>query len=253
MAALSPVPADAALDPGVRPTWGLGDAAVGWAAAQVSGAVLGSAIVLLCGYSLAEAQAGTLPLWVLALQYPTLWIGFVGVPLWAARAKGNGIVRDFGFRVRPLDIPIGLAIGIAAQVVMVPLVSWPFLKLAHTTADKLGEPARILGNKATTPTGVVLLFLMAGIGAPIAEELFFRGLVLRSFQNRFATGLAILFTSIAFAATHFEALQFPALAVAGAIFALLAVRTGRLGPAIAAHMGFNLIAVAALVWHWRWL
>jgi membrane protease YdiL (CAAX protease family) len=58
-------------------------------------------------------------------------------------------------------------------------------------------------------------------------------------------GIAI--TSVLFAATHFQLLQLPALALAGALFGVLAHRAGRLGPAIAAHIVFNMTAVVTLL------
>ncbi len=117
-----------------------------------------------------------------------------------------------------------------------------------TDAEDLGKLARELGDKADSSMGVVLLFVIVAVGAPIAEELFFRGLVLRSFENRFGTAWAVVGSSVFFGATHFQPLQFAALTAAGAIFALLTVRTGRLGPAIVAHMAFNAVTVVGVVW-----
>jgi membrane protease YdiL (CAAX protease family) len=44
-------------------------------------------------------------------------------------------------------------------------------------------------------------------------------------------------------------LQFPALLVFGIILGVLAWRSGRLGPAIWAHLGFNVVAAAGLLFH----
>jgi membrane protease YdiL (CAAX protease family) len=57
----------------------------------------------------------------------------------------------------------------------------------------------------------------------------------------------VVVTSLIFGAVHFQWLQFPALALAGLLFGVLAERYGRLGPAIAAHMVFNLTAVVTLL------
>jgi membrane protease YdiL (CAAX protease family) len=95
---------------------------------------------------------------------------------------------------------------------------------------------------------VLLLFLMVAIGAPIAEELFFRGLVLRSFEKRLGIRWAVVASSLVFGITHLQLLQLPALTVAGLVFALLAVRTDRLGTAVVAHMAFNAATVATIVW-----
>ena len=67
---------------------------------------------------------------------------------------------------------------------LVPLVSLPLLKLLGRTTSDLEGPARTLADKAHDPFGVVLLFVIVVIGAPIAEELFFRGLVMRSVERR---------------------------------------------------------------------
>lgn len=230
------------------PRWGMGDALVGWVFAYVSAALLGALILAAFGYTGDEVTPENLPLSMIALQYPPLWLGFVGVPVWAAATKGGGWIHDFRVRVRLLDVPIGLVVGTLAQLVVVPLVSWPVLQLTGTDADDLGKLARDLGDKADNSVGVVLLFVLVVIGAPIAEELFFRGLVLGSLEKRFGTGWAVLGSSVFFGATHFQALQFAALTAAGAIFALLVVRTGRLGPAIIAHMAFNAVTVIHIVW-----
>jgi membrane protease YdiL (CAAX protease family) len=50
-----------------------------------------------------------------------------------------------------------------------------------------------------------------------------------------------------FGVTHFQLLQFPALVAFGAVLGFLALRTGRLGPSIVAHMAFNAVTVTALV------
>jgi len=87
-----------------------------------------------------------------------------------------------------------------------------------------------------------------GVGAPIIEEIFYRGLLQRSLIKRgLPAGLAIGITSVVFGVSHFEALQLPGLVLAGAVFGVLAHRSGRLGPAIAAHVGFNLVTVVALL------
>jgi membrane protease YdiL (CAAX protease family) len=109
--------------------------------------------------------------------------------------------------------------------------------------------ARELTDRATSPFSVVALFVIVGIGAPIAEELFFRGLTQRSAERRFGPTVAWVGTAAFFAVTHFELLQLPALFAFGLILGWLARRTGRLGMSIFSHLGFNLMAAAALVWN----
>jgi membrane protease YdiL (CAAX protease family) len=95
---------------------------------------------------------------------------------------------------------------------------------------------------------VVLLVLIAGVAAPVVEEIFYRGLLQRSLIRRVGPGWGVALASVLFSAAHLQLLQFPALALAGGLFGILAYRCGRLGPAIVAHMVFNLTAVGFLLW-----
>jgi len=226
--------------------WGLGDAAAGWLLAQVGGFV---AIVIVAVLSGTQAESSEdLSLGWLAVAQLGLWAGLGGVPFLAARLKGNGVVVDFGLRAKLVDPLIGLGVGLGTQFILVPALYIPIFWLFDVTSNDLEEPARGLTDRATDPLGVVLLVLIVGIGAPIIEELFYRGLLLRSLERRFhQEWIAVGGSAVLFAASHFQLLQFPALALLGVILALLVQRTGRLGPAIATHMVFNLITVTFLV------
>ena len=172
-----------------------------------------------------------------------LWLGLLGWPLLASRVKGSGsVVDDFGLRARPRDA-VGVAIGFACQVVVIPVL-YLLIQLVTGKLDVEG-PARELADRAHG-AGFVVLALLVVLGAPVAEELFFRGLLLRSAERRFGMRWALAISSVAFAASHFQLVQFPGLALVGLVFGILVVRTGRLGPAIAAHIAFNATAVVSL-------
>jgi uncharacterized protein len=187
------------------------------------------------------------PLWLVAILQAFLWLGLLGAPVLAARTKGNGVVEDFGLRFRPIDVPVGLVIGIVSQLVLVPIVSLPWIALLGKDLDDLDDSAQALADKATDPLGVALLVVIVVLGAPVVEELFFRGLLQRSLLRRVAPVLAVGISALVFGVTHFQLLQFPALVAFGAILGFLALRTGRLGPSIVAHMAFNAVTVIALV------
>jgi membrane protease YdiL (CAAX protease family) len=254
--------ADAGDDATPTRRWGLGDAIGGWAIAQVASVLAIAAVVTSLGYpkvvgvGAAVGQAagqtrvdvtveilsvwGQLPIeWQVLLQVP-LWLGLIGAPVYAARRKGTSLRKDFGLSVVRTDIPIGLVIGIACQLVLVPLVYVPFRLLGGNTQD-VSEPAQQLVSSAVSPVGVLLLLLIVGVGAPFAEELFYRGLVQRSLLNRLGRpAWAIVLSAMFFAFAHMQSLQFPALVVVGVVFGILAWRSGRLGLSIFAHVGFNL-------------
>jgi len=214
--------------------WGLGDAAAG----MVVGLVVAN---LLAGIVAGASGEETFATVVAGLV--GLWVGLLGAPVWASRRKGTGsLAEDFGLRTRWTDAVAGLPLGLACQLLLVPL----YLPLQRfIDEDEIGRPAEELADKAQGPAYVLLAVLLI-VGAPFVEELFFRGLLLRALSRRFGDGWAVGGSAVAFGLAHFQVVQFPALVFLGAVLGFVAVRTGRLGPGIWAHAGFNAIVVAAL-------
>ena len=176
-----------------------------------------------------------------------VWAFLLGAPLVATRLKGNGPVADFGLRVEVGDIPRGLAIGVLTQAVLVTVLYIPILwLLGEFDSDDIEREARRVLD-STSGAGLIVLFVLIVVLAPIIEELFFRGLLLRAIERRFGSGWAIAGSSILFGLSHLQGIQLPALVMFGAIAAVLTVRSGRLGPAIFAHIGFNGWTFAILV------
>jgi membrane protease YdiL (CAAX protease family) len=221
----------------------MGDAVAGWVLAQIGGVLAGSVVLVLAGVE----EFDDLSLGWMAVAQIGLWAGFLGVPWFVSWTKGSGLVSDFGLRARWRDFPVGAGLGLLSQLVLVPLVYLPLLELTNTSIDELSEPARELSDRATNGFGVAMLILIVGIGAPIFEEVFYRGLVLRSVERRFGTRAAVVVSSLVFGLSHFQPLQTAGLVVFGLVLAVLTVRSGRLGPAIAAHVTFNMVTVVALL------
>jgi len=238
-------PAPAPQRPVLTQRWGLGDVVVGWLAAQVVALLWGLSVLAVTGH--AGERFDDLPLTVVALVQLGLALGFFAVPYVVTRTKGNGLVADLGVRAAWRDLWRGGLAGTLLQIVALPLMYWPLLRLLGKTAGDLEGPATSLSERANGAGGIVLLVLIVGVLAPIFEEIFFRGLVQRAFLKRgLPPWAAIAVTAIVFGITHFQLLQLPGLVLAGALFGVLAHRSGRLGPAIAAHVGFNMVTVVAL-------
>jgi membrane protease YdiL (CAAX protease family) len=226
--------------------WGLGDVLLGWVVVYFASIIWGIAVIAVTGH--AGEDFDDLPLSIVALAQLGLAVGFFVVPWAVTKVKGNGIVADLGLRARWDDVWKGGAAGVLTQVVLIPLLYWPLLEALDKGVDDLEGPAQELTDRANSPMDVVLLVLIVGVMAPIFEEIFYRGLMQRALLKRgLAPVLAIGITAVVFAATHFQLLQLPGLAVAGAVFGTLAHRAGRLGPAIAAHLTFNMVTVIALL------
>ena len=226
----------------------MGDALAGLLVANFAAAVVGAMILSATGNT---GEDVVLSLTMVAILQIPLWSGYLGAPLYAARFKGNGVVSDFGLRMEWRDVPKGLAAGLGAQIVAIPVLYLVLFAITDAIGwefdHDISAAARDLVEKATDPVGVVLLVLITVVGAPIIEELFFRGLLLRSIQNRFGPASALWGSSLIFAAVHLQALQFPALLLIGLVLGWLAQRTGRLGPSIWAHVAFNGVATLTLL------
>lgn len=182
-----------------------------------------------------------------------LWVGLAGVPLLVAWRKGNGPVRDFGLALRPWpDLPVGVAVGLACQYLLIPLLYLPLQPVVPHLGNRLSQPAQSFTGGAHGAMYVALGVLAAG-GAPIVEELFFRGLLLRSLAKRLrpigprlAPAISIVISAVAFGLAHEEGLQLLGLAGFGVVLGVLAHRSGRLGPGMVAHAAFNTAAIVTL-------
>ena len=226
--------------------WGLGDVALGLAIGLVGSQLALAAILAASGRTV--DQIDELPLALAALAQVGLWFGLLGAPLVATRTKGNGLVADLNLRARVADVWRGGIVGVLLQLVALPLLYWPILELLNKRASDLEGPARSLTERATGPVSSVLLILIVGIGAPVIEEIFYRGLFQGALLKRgMAPAPAIAISSVVFGVTHQQSLQLPALVLFGAVAGILAHRAGRLGPAIAAHVAFNMVTVLALL------
>jgi membrane protease YdiL (CAAX protease family) len=223
----------------VAPRWGLGDVAGGLAVGLVATAVAVSVWVAITG-----AHTGGKPsLSTLAVGQAGLWVGLLGAPILASKRKGSGdLGQDFGLEFRRTDPLVGIPIGVVCQLILVPLIYLPIQQFV--SKKELEAPVRKVTESAHG-AGFIALSVVVVIGAPFVEELFFRGLLLRSLQRRYGDIWAVAGSSVVFGLAHFEALQLPALVAFGVVLGIIAVRTKRLGPSIFAHAGFNLVTMIA--------
>jgi membrane protease YdiL (CAAX protease family) len=108
-----------------------------------------------------------------------------------------------------------------------------------------GPIERFLAEAPTTAR--VGLIVIAVAAAPVAEELFFRGLLLRVVENAAGSKVAIGATAVLFGLAHWNLVAFPAFVFLGVVFGLMVVRTRSLALPIAAHVGFNAAAALTIV------
>lgn len=89
--------------------------------------------------------------------------------------------------------------------------------------------------------GLLLPLLLVGVGAPLSEELYFRGFVYPVLRSRIGVAWGIIITACFFAALHFDPVRFFPLALGGAFLTYFREKTGSLYPSLAAHSVWNVV------------
>jgi membrane protease YdiL (CAAX protease family) len=198
--------------------------------------------------SLRSLEQGTsLKWWVTASGLLGIWGGLLAAVGLSRRKYPLLPSRLGGFRRGDLRFAL---LGAGLQVAVI-LAYAPF----HVRGLD-GPVQKIFGQ--TSALEMVILCLMTALGAPLVEEIFFRGMLLPALlatrpaiwrPGRTYLPVAIVLNGILFGAAHGELLQLPAIALTGMVFAYLYVRTQRLIPCIIAHASFNSVSVAILIVH----
>jgi len=180
------------------------------------------------------------------------WLGLVGFLFYVSRKKGLGSFReDFGFRFQWVDPLLGFGIGLGT-IFLAGIASTIVAEIFD--AEKGSNSEQVFSDTSHAAI-VIVTALMASIGAPLVEELFFRGLALRAVERRLGPTLGILGSAAVFGVLHWQPgtlgstlSLISAISIFGLVFALLTRWQARLGPAIFAHMTINGIASSFAVY-----
>ncbi len=176
------------------------------------------------------------------------WLGFMVIwlvrwhPDWRAR------IGVFGGRRGMRDALAGLVGGflLYPAIVIVGLVLTALFEAVSgrptTTPDQLPQ-------HLNTPEAIASVIL-AVVVAPVAEELFFRGILFRSIRDRRGFWLGALVSGLIFGLAHYEAAAWQdtvllqsIMVFTGVALAYLYERRGNLVANITAHMVFNVVGV----------
>jgi membrane protease YdiL (CAAX protease family) len=209
----------------------------------ILGGLAGAAVLLPIGALLGGGELS------LVLALSGQYIGHLTVLWLLARRR-----EDLGFNIVGSDtfyLGLGLLLQLALAVLFLPLTS-----LLFPEGDSAQQVGTALSGLETTSARVAAV-VTAVVVAPVTEELTFRGVLLKAFQNRGRRTIMVL-TSLVFAAFHTlgldperllqaAAVVLPQLFLVGLVLAWITLRTGRLGPAIFIHSGFNLLAALVLL------
>jgi len=218
------------------PRWGLKDAWLSLVATMVASVAVGLLLLV-------DPDSRSWTNTVILLSLVAQWVPMLGWPLVAARARGNGAVIDFGLEVRRSDLAWGLGGGLVVLMVA-GAIGWATQQIAGDFNSSAGELVEGFRDEAIP---LLLLAAAIGIGAPVVEEIFFRGLFWGAVAKRgINPWWATVVSALVFSLVHLEPVRIPLLFVTGLLLGYLRQRTGRIGASILAHMVNNMAAVLAL-------
>ncbi|MEZ5298847.1 MAG: CPBP family intramembrane glutamic endopeptidase [Ilumatobacteraceae bacterium] len=215
-----------------------------WFLAWVTGGMfLAWAALLAMGVDLSGDESLTIP--QLSVSAVVSWATFAVALFLLSRQYGTGEpLVDYAVAFRPIDL-LAVPAGVIGQVVLLPALYWPLQQIWPDTfaQDELEARARELTDAASGGTAVLLVVVVA-VGAPVFEELVYRGLLQRSLVDSVGRWPGLIAAAAWFAAIHLAPIEFPGLFLAGLIFGGALHLSGRLGPAMLAHFGFNAAGLA---------
>ena len=197
-----------------------------------------------------ETDATKLEWWQFVIGLASLAFMAAGIPLlaWAcSRFFGSrSFTRDLGFRIRWIDLPLGVAAaavmwGVSIGVVLLTkVIGLPQGSNTDAIADQM---------KANPDTKFILFLLIlatAAVLAPLAEEMLFRGMLFRGLAGRLPMWAAIGVQGVVFGSAHFipslgwsNISLFLVLSSLGLCLGFTARLTGRLSAGIIGHSLFN--------------
>ena len=207
----------------------------GWLGCYLVANILGGAIA-----GASSAPSGEEPIWILAASALALWTPFIVMLVVLSRKLGSGhFWSDYSVRFRPIDA-LGIPLGVASQILLVSAVYWPLRKIFPQTFDAadVEERARNLYDRAHGGWLVVLVIIVV-VGAPIVEELVYRGFIQGTLRGTMNESVALVVTAVWFTLIHLTPVEYPGLFAIALVLGFSYHFSRRIGLSIVAHMAFN--------------
>ena len=226
---------------GHKPLRAGGIAALGFLAGLGVSTVIG-VVLLLMGYETTD------PAFLLGSTLG-LWFGIGGSCVVAVRYKGSGSLRDLGlFPARWVDAAMGVGFGIAAVfAVSIAVAVLQAIDKSLIPGDGSDITDSIHRGDVLT---VVVIYVIAVVGAPFFEELYFRSLVQGTLTARWGFAVAIAVQAMLFGLVHLDPENgwgnvgvFVIITIVGLMLGTIRHYSKRLVPGMFTHATYNLIIV----------
>ncbi len=222
--------------PLVWPRWGIWDAII-----AIGGFVVLSALV---GVPLLVLNA---PMAVLVLVGGTIpWLMLAGWPVLVTWRKGNGARIDLGLILRWSDVGWGVLFGFAG-LFMAGIGALVTTLIVGDFNSAAGEAALAL-RESSSFTVIFVFALVIAVGAPLVEEIAFRGMLFGALRKRgINPAWVVVITAVAFSLFHLEPTRILVLLPIGITLGLARWKTNGLGAPMVAHVINNLPAAVFLL------
>jgi membrane protease YdiL (CAAX protease family) len=180
------------------------------------------------------------------------WIG-IACTVYMVTRRMNATIADLGF-AWPTAREFGLGFGVAFLAAIAASRVALFLHVFFPD-DSSDSKSNLFLTHRPSAAAIFLLALAACIGAPIFEELFFRGIVQGIFTRRSGATTAIVVQAALFGCAHYQLgmtanetiVRIASIAVVGLFLGWLRNHTGRLGAGMVMHGTYNLIVVIVTI------
>ena len=176
------------------------------------------------------------------------WLGFMLIWLVRWHPDWRERIGVFGGHRGRRDALAGLVGGVLLYPAIV-IVGLVLTVLFETVSGRPTTTPEQLPQHLNTPEAIASVIL-AVLVAPVAEELFFRGILFRSIRDRRGFWVGALVSGLIFGLAHYEAAAWQdtvllqsIMVFTGVALAYLYERRGNLVANVTAHMVFNIVGV----------
>lgn len=178
-----------------------------------------------------------------------LWSGMVGAAVFVSRRYGTRSLRnDFGLALNWRDLWPG------ACALVVGLVLTNLVAAAFSGSRFAGSNTQIIAGEKHNGVGFAVITVIVAVGAPVFEELFFRGVLRTALAVRLGSHAAVWIQAGLFGLAHYRPAgglgNVSVIVIVGSLGVVLgytARATRRLGPGMIAHGLFNSIQVVLVL------
>jgi len=180
-----------------------------------------------------------------ALSATAMWIVYLFVTTQFLQVTWKNFRSTIGATFLRRDVVVGIPLGIASQLILVNVVNWPLARL-FPDAFSFEEVSKRASDLVDVAHGgwIVLLGLVVIVGAPIVEEIVYRGVVQPGLVASWGRTAGIVATAALFAAIHLQPIEFPGLFAFALVLGWARHSTGTIGMSIVTHMAFNATGLA---------